>query len=108
MIELEAMSQEPLSVMPRRVKCHGKEPVRVQFPQIEGRTSPIAFPGLSALMVGAKYLLSGRSIYDDGFTLVCLAAPADLCTGFAGRSALSCHGSRRSRHFTISRPRGCS
>src|SRR5205814_8067855 len=74
MIELEAMSQEPLSVMPRRVKCHGKEPVRVHFPQIEGRTSPIAFPGLSALMVGAKYFLSGRSIYDDCFTLVRLAA----------------------------------
>src|SRR2546430_17519507 len=57
----------------QRVKCHGKEPVRVQFPQIDGRTSPIAFPGLSALMVGAKYFLSGRSIYDDCFTLVRLA-----------------------------------
>ena len=68
------MSQEPLSVMPRRVKCHGKEPVRVHFPQIEGRTSPIAFPGLSAIMVGAKYFLSGRSIYRLCFTLVRLAA----------------------------------
>src|SRR6266487_2667189 len=74
MIELEAMSQEPLSVMPRRVKCHGKEPVRVHFPQIDGRTSPIAFPGLSALMVGIKHLVCRRSVYHHCLALVHLAA----------------------------------
>src|SRR6266581_5106129 len=74
MIELEAMSQEPLSVMPRRVECHGKEPVRVHFPQIDGRTSPIAFPGLSALMVGIKHLVCRRSVYHHCLALVRLAA----------------------------------
>src|SRR5438876_6215039 len=74
MIELEAMSQEPLSVMPRRVKCHGKEPVRVHFPQIDGRTSPIAFPGLSALMVGIKHLVCRLLLEKNYLALVRLAA----------------------------------
>src|SRR6266487_1399120 len=96
MSELEAMSQEPLSVMPRRVKCHGKEPVRVHFPQIDGRTSPIAFLGLSALLGGAKYFLSGRSIYDDCFTLVRLAAHRVRGSDQPGPAVFStpCHADR--------------
>src|SRR5437667_292592 len=74
MIELEAMSQEPLSVMPRRVKCHGKEPVRVHCPQIDGGTSPFAFPGLSSLRVGIKQLVCRRSVYNHCLALVRLAA----------------------------------
>ena len=104
MIELEAMSQEPLSVMPRRVKCHGKEPVRVHFPQIEGRTSPIAFPGLSALMVGAKYFLSGRSIYDDCFTLVRLAAHR---VRGSSQSRASVFSTPRHADRTVAKPHLC-